>query len=122
MGLGKGIAVSCMGALALAMVSNAGAQQRTVVGTLPDGTKVETFTLSDGSGMQARVLTLGAALHSLDVPDRDGKYADVVLGYATLDGHARQAAVLRHDRRPLRQPHRAAAASRWTAVNTGADQ
>lgn len=84
MGLGKGIAVSCMGALALAMVSDAGAQQRTVVGTLPDGTKVETFTLSDGSGMQARVLTLGAALHSLDVPDRDGKYADVVLGDATL--------------------------------------
>jgi aldose 1-epimerase len=84
MGLGKGIAVSCMGALALAMVSNAGAQQRTVVGTLPDGTKVETLALSDGSGMQARVLTLGAALHSLDVPDRDGKYADVVLGDATL--------------------------------------
>jgi aldose 1-epimerase len=73
-----------MGALALAMVSNAGAQQRTVVGTLPDGTKVETLALSDGSGMQARVLTLGAALHSLDVPDRDGKYADVVLGDATL--------------------------------------
>jgi aldose 1-epimerase len=84
MGLGKGIAVSCMGALALAMVSNAGAQQRTVVGTLPDGTKVETLALSDGSGMQARVLTLGAALHSLDVPDRDGKYVDVVLGDATL--------------------------------------
>lgn len=82
--LGKGMAVGCMGALALAVAVSAGAQQRTVVGTLPDGTKVESILLRDGSGMQARVLTLGAALHSLEVPDRDGKYADVVLGDATL--------------------------------------
>ncbi|WP_225562554.1 aldose epimerase family protein [Pseudoxanthomonas sp. PXM04] len=78
------MAVGCMGALALAVAASAGAQQRTVVGTLPDGTKVESILLRDGSGMQARVLTLGAALHSLEVPDRDGKYADVVLGDATL--------------------------------------
>ncbi|MGX5731358.1 aldose epimerase family protein [Pseudoxanthomonas beigongshangi] len=78
------MAVGCMGALALAVAATAGAQQRTVVGTLPDGTKVESILLRDGSGMQARVLTLGAALHSLEVPDRDGKYADVVLGDATL--------------------------------------
>lgn len=82
--LGKGMAVGCMGALALAVAASAGAQQRTVVDTLPDGTKVESILLRDGSGMQARVLTLGAALHSLEVPDRDGKYADVVLGDATL--------------------------------------
>ncbi len=82
--LGKGMAVGCMGALALAVAASAGAQQRTVIGTLPDGTKVESILLRDGSGMQARVLTLGAALHSLEVPDRDGKYADVVLGDATL--------------------------------------
>ena len=84
MGLSKGIAGWCMGALALAATGAAGAQERTVVGTLPDGTKVESILLRDGSGMQARVLTLGAALHSLEVPDRDGKYADVVLGDATL--------------------------------------
>ncbi|WP_235996758.1 aldose epimerase family protein [Pseudoxanthomonas beigongshangi] len=78
------MAVGCMGALALAVAASAGAQQRTVIGTLPDGTKVESILLRDGSGMQARVLTLGAALHSLEVPDRDGKYADVVLGDATL--------------------------------------
>ncbi len=84
MGLGKGMAVGCMGALALAMVPVAHAQQRSVVGSLPDGTQVETLTLSDSAGMKASVLTLGAALHSLDVPDRDGKLADVVLGDATL--------------------------------------
>ena len=85
MGLSKGIAGWCMGALALAATGAAGAQERTVVGTLPDGTKVESITLRDGSGMQAQLWTLGAALHALQVPDRDGKYADVILADATLD-------------------------------------
>jgi aldose 1-epimerase len=85
MGLRKGIAGWCMGALALAATGAAGAQERTVVGTLPDGTKVESITLRDGSGMQAQLWTLGAALHALQVPDRDGKYADVILADATLD-------------------------------------
>lgn len=81
---GKGKIAGCMGALALAVAVAASAQERVVVGTLADGTKVESILLRDGSGMQARVLTLGAALHSLDVPDREGKYADVLLGDATL--------------------------------------
>lgn len=85
MGLGKGIAVWCAGAMALAATTTGSAQERALVGSLPDGTKVESITLRDGSGMQARVLTLGAALHSLEVPDRDGRNADVTLADATLD-------------------------------------
>ena len=85
MGLGKGIAVWCAGAMALAATTTGSAQERAVVGSLPDGTKVESITLRDGSGVQARVLTLGAALHSLEVPDREGRNADVVLADATLD-------------------------------------
>lgn len=85
MGLGKGIAVCCAGAMALAATTTGSAQERAVVGSLADGTKVESITLRDGSGVQARVLTLGAALHSLEVPDREGRNADVVLADATLD-------------------------------------
>jgi len=81
---GKGLAVWCTAAATLAVVGAVGAQERAAVGTLPDGAKVELLTLRDGSGMKAQVLTLGAALHSLEVPDRDGKYADVVLADATL--------------------------------------
>ena len=84
MGLGKGMAGWCMGALALAAMGAADAQARAVVGTTPDGARVESITLRDSSGMQAQVWTLGAALHALQVPDRDGKYADVVLADATL--------------------------------------
>ena len=86
---GKGKKAGLIGVLALSAVGVAEGQERTVVGKLPDGTQVETILLRDGSGMQARVLTLGAALHSLEVPDRDGAFADVLLGdkdlQATLD-------------------------------------
>jgi len=75
----------CVGAAAFMAVGSATAQERSVVGATSDGAKVEAITLSDGSGMQARVLTLGAALHSLVVPDRDGKFADVVLADPTLE-------------------------------------
>ncbi len=68
----------------LATSAAADAQERAVLGTTPEGTKVETITLHDGHGMQATISTLGAALHALDVPDRNGKPGDVVLGDATL--------------------------------------
>lgn len=74
----------CAAAAALAVTASAAAQERSVVGTMPDGSRVEAITLRDGAGMQARVLTLGAALVALEVPDRDGKLADVVLADATL--------------------------------------
>lgn len=75
----------CAGAVAFMAMGPAMAQERNVLGAMPDGAEVEAITLTDGSGMQARVLTLGAALHSLTVRDRDGKFADVVLADPTLE-------------------------------------
>lgn len=57
---------------------------RTVFGTLPDGRTVEEVTLTNGKGLTARILSWGALLRRLDVPDRSGKAADVVLGYDDL--------------------------------------
>jgi aldose 1-epimerase len=51
-------------------------------GTLDDGTAIEAVELSNGS-IAARIITLGAAIQSLTVPDRAGQPGDVVLGYAT---------------------------------------
>lgn len=59
---------------------------KSVFGTMPDGTVIEIFALHEGD-LTARVMTYGARLVSLDVPDRDGKMADVVLGYDSLDGY-----------------------------------
>jgi aldose 1-epimerase len=55
-------------------------------GNMPDGTKVEIYTLEEGA-IKARVMTYGARLVSLEVPDRSGKIADIVLGYESLAGY-----------------------------------
>ncbi len=55
-------------------------------GNMPDGTKVEIYTLEEGA-IKARVMTYGARLVSLEVPDRSGKVADIVLGYESLAGY-----------------------------------
>ncbi|MEP6847880.1 MAG: aldose epimerase family protein [Acidobacteriota bacterium] len=44
------------------------------------GTPVEVFTLTNGKGAEARIMTLGGTVVSLKVPDKFGKLADVVLG------------------------------------------
>ncbi|MCX6559149.1 MAG: galactose mutarotase [Candidatus Aminicenantes bacterium] len=56
-------------------------------GLLPDGTAVDIFTLVNRHGLKARIMTYGAILVSLDLPDRTGALADCVLGYASLDGY-----------------------------------
>lgn len=52
-----------------------------------DGTPVEIFTLRNASGMTARIMTYGGIVQSLIVPDKNGNFGDVVLGYDTLDGY-----------------------------------
>jgi aldose 1-epimerase len=48
---------------------------------------VDRWTLANDRGMEARILTYGGILQSLEVPDRDGQRANVTLGFATLDGY-----------------------------------
>jgi aldose 1-epimerase len=55
-------------------------------GKMPDGTPVEIYTLSDGV-YEARIITYGGVVVSLKAPDRNGKPADVVLGFDDLDGY-----------------------------------
>ena len=50
-------------------------------GTLPDGTRVESVELTNARGVSARIITIGAAVQSLSVPDRQGRTGDIVLGY-----------------------------------------
>lgn len=60
-----------------------GEATRAPFGTLPDGRVVEEVTLSNGT-LTVRIIAWGAALRCLDVPDRDGRAADVLLGYGDL--------------------------------------
>lgn len=52
-----------------------------------NGAAVEAITLKNGAGVSATVLTYGATLQSLSAPDKDGKAADVLLGYDTVAGY-----------------------------------
>lgn len=61
--------------------------RREPFGRLPDGTAVDLFTLANGSGIKARLMTYGATLVSLEVPDGKGVPGDVTLGFDTLDGY-----------------------------------
>ncbi|MFD9003430.1 aldose epimerase family protein [Streptomyces sp. NPDC059582] len=55
-------------------------------GTLPDGTAVHRWTL-ERAGVRVRILSYGGIVQSLEVPDRDGRSGNVVLGFADLDGY-----------------------------------
>jgi aldose 1-epimerase len=59
-------------------------------GRLPDGREVTLFTLTNGSGMELRVMSYGGIILSLKVPDRHGVLGDVVLGYDDLGGYLRE--------------------------------
>src|SRR5690606_11740224 len=59
-------------------------------GKLPDGRTVESITLSNSQGVKAAIITYGAALQSLVMPDREGTPADVALGYPSLDGYLKK--------------------------------
>lgn len=53
-------------------------------GQLPDDRAVTRYTLTQGK-LEACILDYGGILQSLRVPDRDGKPADIVLGFDTLE-------------------------------------
>jgi aldose 1-epimerase len=54
---------------------------------MPDGREVEAITLSNDLGLTARIISYGATLQALTVPDRAGRIEDVTLGYADMDGY-----------------------------------
>lgn len=51
------------------------------------GEKVHEFTLQNGNGITVKLINYGATLTSLVTPDRDGKLADIVLGYDDIRGY-----------------------------------
>lgn len=55
-------------------------------GTTPDGTAVDIYTLKSDA-VEARIMTYGARIVSIKTADKNGKIADVVLGYDSLAGY-----------------------------------
>src|SRR5260370_5363220 len=81
------------GALVMTILSPAGAKSqpgsttKKSFGKTPDGQPVDLYVLTNKSGAEVSITNYGGAVVSLKVPDRNGKLADVVLGYDTVDGY-----------------------------------
>ena len=73
----------------LLSVSHAAAQKITKAsfGRTADGASIDIFTLTNRGGMEARITNYGAIVVSLTAPDRDHKFADVVLGFNDLESY-----------------------------------
>lgn len=59
---------------------------RAPYGTMPDGSTIDVFTLHSAE-VTVRVLTFGALVAAVEVPDRNGVRRNVVLGCADLAGY-----------------------------------
>jgi aldose 1-epimerase len=56
-------------------------------GKTAQGEAVKLVTLTNSSGLAAKITNYGGILVSMEVPDRQGKPADIVLGFDNLDGY-----------------------------------
>jgi aldose 1-epimerase len=61
---------------------------RAPFGNLADGREVTQFTLTNAQGMIVRILDFGGIITQIHVPDRDGHFADVALGFDTIEPYA----------------------------------
>jgi aldose 1-epimerase len=85
MKLAAGIAVVTVGLSATG--AHAAEATRAPFGTTPEGVAVEAVTLTAGNAIRARIISYGATLQALLLPDRSGQTADVALGYDDLTGY-----------------------------------
>ena len=70
-----------------AAVSKTGSLKKTPFGKMPDGQQVSLYVLTNKAGMEVAITNYGGVVVSVKAADRKGKFADVVLGYDTLDGY-----------------------------------
>jgi aldose 1-epimerase len=86
---GTAAAIVAVGFTGCALMSHSpqGTITESAFGALPDGTPVELYTLRNSHGMEAKIMTYGGIVTSLKVPDKHGKFDDVVLGFDNLDGY-----------------------------------
>ncbi|MCJ2187196.1 galactose mutarotase [Novosphingobium sp. 2638] len=78
-----GAAIFAMSAT-LSVQAQAAEATQAPAGTLSDGSAVTAVTLTADNGVSATILSFGATLEKFMAPDRDGKLADITLGYDKL--------------------------------------
>ena len=64
--------------------------QRDIFGTLASGEVVHAVTLTNAACMSVRIISYGAAIQSVCVPDANGNFSDVTTGYADIAAYVAQ--------------------------------
>jgi len=60
---------------------------KVVIGKMPDGDAVHEYTLTNSSGLEAKVLTYGATLTTVKVPDRSDNFESITLYLDSFDDY-----------------------------------
>jgi len=81
------LSVLIFGAFLMSAVASGAEPVAEPFGKTKDGEAVEIYTLKSESGLVAKVMTRGATLVQLHVPDKNGKSADVLLGFDDVAGY-----------------------------------
>jgi aldose 1-epimerase len=58
-------------------------------GKLPDGTPIDLYTLTNANGLKVKIITYGATITEVEVPDRNGKLENVTLFRDSLEDYCK---------------------------------
>ena len=72
---------------AIAAPGQGPAFEETPFGKTPEGVAVTAYTLLDKNGAKVKIITYGGIIAEFHAPDKDGKFADIVLGFDDLKGY-----------------------------------
>src|ERR1035437_2355861 len=89
-GLGAACLVSCA---SMSSSNSSSTITKADFGKTPEGRAVEIYMLHNSKGVEARIMTYGGIVQSLSVPDKNGKFTDVVLGFDNLDSYVKDSYV-----------------------------
>ena len=61
--------------------------QKESFGKLPDGKEVDLYMLTNDNGVEVKITNYGGIITSLKTPDKNGNFADIVLGHDNLEAY-----------------------------------
>ena len=64
--------------------------EKTSFGRTPQGTEISLYTCTNGHGLIVKLIDYGAIVVSVETPDRDGRLANINLGFSNLAGYLRR--------------------------------
>jgi len=65
--------------------------EKSAFGSTADGKEIDLYTVTNANGLRMSVMTFGATVVSLEVPDRDGNMADILLGFDSAEKYMSEA-------------------------------